>query len=40
MGRRILDEVVYRIRICIKAGKAVLAIVEAVKVSKPTVYKI
>ena len=39
MGRRLLDEVVYRIRICIKAGKAVLAIVDAVKVAKKTIYK-
>ena len=40
MGRRLLDEVVYRIRICIKASKAVLAIAEAVKVGKKTIYKI
>jgi hypothetical protein len=40
MGRRLLDKVVYRIRIRIKASKAVLAIAEAIKVSKPTVYKI
>ena len=40
MGRRLPDEVVYRIRIRIKANKAVPAITEAVKVSKPTVYKI
>ena len=39
MGRRLLDKVVYRIRICIEASKAVLAIAEAVKVSKPTIYK-
>jgi len=40
MGRRLLDEVVYRIRIRIKAGKAVPAITEAVKVGKKTIYKI
>ena len=40
MGRRLLDEVIHRIRIRIKAGKAVLVIVEAVKVAKNTVYKI
>ena len=40
MGRRLLDEVVYRIRIRIKAGKVVLAIAEAIKVSKLMVYKI
>jgi hypothetical protein len=32
MGRRLLDKVIYRIRIRIKASKAVLAITEAVKV--------
>jgi len=40
MGRRLLDEVVYRIRIRIKASEAVLAIVEAIKVTKNTIYKI
>ena len=40
MGRRLLDKVVYRIRIRIKAGKVVLAIAEAVKVFKLMVYKI
>ena len=39
MGRRLLDEVVYRIRIRIEAGKAVPAIAEAVKVAKKTIYK-
>ena len=39
MGRRLPDEVVYRIRICIKAGKAVLAIADAIKVAKKTIYK-
>jgi len=40
MGRRLPDEVVHRIRIRIEAGKAVLAIAEAVKVGKKTIYKI
>ena len=40
MGRRILDKVIYRISICIKASKAVLAIIEAVKVGKKTIYYI
>jgi transposase len=40
MGRRLLDEVVHRIRIRIKAGEAVPAIAEAVKVGKKTIYKI
>jgi len=40
MGRRLLDKVVHRIRICIEAGEAVLAIAEAVKVGKKTIYKI
>ena len=39
MGRRLLDKVVYRIRIRIKASKAVPAIAETVKVSKKTIYK-
>jgi len=39
MGRRLPNEVVYRIRIRIKVSKAVPAIAEAVKVSKPTIYK-
>ena len=39
MGRRLLDKVVYRIRIRIKAGKAVPVIAEAVKVAKNTIYK-
>ena len=39
MGRRLPDEVVHRIRIRIEAGKAVLAIAEAVKVAKKTIYK-
>jgi len=40
MGRRLAPEVVYQIRIRIKAGKKVLAIIEAINVSYPTVYKI
>jgi len=39
MGRRLPDEVVYRIRIRIKASKAVPAIAEAVKVGKKAIYK-
>ncbi|OCK88349.1 uncharacterized protein K441DRAFT_495745, partial [Cenococcum geophilum 1.58] len=38
-GRRLLDTVIYRIRICIKASKAVLAIIEAIKVAKNIIYK-
>ena len=40
MGRRLPDKVVYRIRIRIKAGKAVLAIADTVKVAKKIIYKI
>ena len=39
IGRRLLDKVIYRIKICIKAGKAILAIIDAVKVAKKTIYK-
>jgi len=39
MGRRLPDEVAHRIRIRIKAGKAVPAIAEAVKVGKKAIYK-
>jgi len=39
MGRRLPDEVIYRIRIRIKANKDVAAIAAAVKVAKKTVYK-
>ena len=39
MGRRLPDKVVHKIKIRIEANKAVPAIAEAVKVSKPTVYK-
>ena len=34
-----MDKVVYRIRIRIKASKAVLAIAEAIKVSKKIIYR-
>ena len=40
MGRRLLDKVIYRIRIRLKTGKAVPAITEAIKVAKKTIYKI
>ena len=40
MGRRLAHEVVYRIRVRIKAGEGVLAIAKAIDVSRPTVYKI
>ena len=40
MGRRLAPEVVYRIRVRIEAGEGVLAIAKAIKVSRPTVYKI
>ena len=39
IGRRLLDKVVHRIRIRIEAGEAVLAITEAIKVGKKTIYK-
>ena len=40
IGRHLLDKVVYKIRICIKASKTVPAIAKAVKVGKKTIYKI
>ncbi len=40
MGRRLAPEVVYRIRVRIKAGEEVPAIAKAIDVSCPTVYKI
>ena len=40
MGRRLLDKVIYRIRLCIKANKSIAAIIEAVKVSKKIIYKL
>jgi len=39
MGRRLLDKVIYRIRLCIKANKDIATIVAAVKVAKKTIYK-
>jgi len=40
MGRRLPDEVVYRIRLRVKANKSIAAIAEAVKVSKKIIYKL
>ena len=40
MGRRLPDEVVYRIRLRVEANESVAAIAEAVKVSKKTIYKL
>ena len=40
IGRRLVPEVVYRIRVRIEAGKEVPAIAKAINVSCPTVYKI
>jgi transposase len=40
MGRRLLDEVVHRIRLRIDAGEEVTAIAKAVKVSRKTIYKL
>ena len=40
MGRRLLDKVVYRIRLRVEANKSVAAITEAVKVFKKTIYKL
>jgi len=40
MGRRLPNEVVYRIRLRVKANKSVAAIIEAVKVSKKIIYKL
>jgi len=39
MGRHLPDKVIHRIRIRIKASKAVPAITEAVKVGKKAIYK-
>jgi len=39
MGRRLLDEVVYRIRLRIKANKDITTITATVKVAKKTIYK-
>ena len=40
MDRRLAPEVVYRIRVRIKASEEVPAIAKAINVSCPTVYKI
>ena len=40
MGRRLPDEVVYRIRVRIEAGEGVPAIAKAIDVARRTVYKI
>ena len=40
MGRRLPDEVVHRIRLCVKANENVTVIAEAVKVSKKIIYKL
>jgi hypothetical protein len=40
IGRRLAPEVVYRIRVRIKASKEVPAIAKAIDMSYPTVYKI
>jgi len=40
MGRRLPDEVVYRIRIRLEASEGVPAIAKAVEVSPQTVYNI
>jgi len=39
MGRRLLDKVIYRIRLYIKANKDIATIAAAVKVAKKTIYK-
>ena len=40
MGRRLAPEVVYRIRVRNEASEEVSAIIKAIDVSRPTVYKI
>ena len=40
MGRRLPDEVVHRIRLRIEANEEVVAIADAIKVSKKTIYKL
>jgi len=40
MGRRLPDEVVYRIRVRIEAGEGVPAIAKAIRVARRTLYKI
>lgn len=40
MGRRLPDEVVHRIRLRVEANEEVVAIEDAIKVSKKTIYKL
>ena len=40
MDRRLAPKVIYRIRVRIKAGKDVSAIMKAINVSYPTIYMI
>ena len=40
MGRRLLNEVVYRIKLRIKANKDIVTIAGAIRVSKKTIYKL
>ena len=40
MGRRVLNKVVYKIRLRIKANKNIAAIIKVVKVFKNTIYKL
>ena len=40
IGRRLLDKVIYRIRLRVKANKSIVAIIEVVKVSKKIIYKL
>jgi len=40
IGRRLPDEVVYRIRLRIEANKNIVAIAKAVKVSKKIIYEL
>ena len=40
MGRRLPDEVVHRIRLCVEANESVAVIAEAVKVSKKIIHKL
>ena len=40
MGRRLPDEVVYRIRVRTEAGEGIPAIAKAIKAAHRTVYKI
>jgi len=40
IGRRLLDKVIYRIRLRVKANKSIAAIIEAVNVFKKIIYKL